>query len=137
MPYFILLRTLATARATYGRLSSNDDAQSWRTLELPWLNNHPLTSCIPVGIYTCRRRFSPHNKCEVFEVTGVAGRSDIEIHVANYTRQLLGCIALGTEVFDLDGDGEDDVEHSRVAFDQFMSLNAGIDTLTLDIRDAS
>lgn len=73
-----------------------------RTGELPWRENQPNLSCIPVGTYLCTYRFSAkHGMC--YHVEGVEGRDFIEIHPANYMgdvdklfrSELLGCIAPG------------------------------------------
>jgi len=67
-------------------------------LELPWRNNQKRVSCIPAGIYTCRREPSSKNKDwkEAFFVLDVPGRSDIICgHIANKPEELLGCMAFG------------------------------------------
>jgi len=50
------------------------------------------------------------------EITGVTGRAGLRIHVANYTRQLEGCIAPGYSFTDLDKDGTIDVSESSKAY---------------------
>lgn len=69
----------------------------WPTLELPDKNNQVNVSCIPEGEYL----FKPlHSKCRIYypdiwQAKEVKGRTGIQIHVANRTEQLLGCIAPG------------------------------------------
>jgi hypothetical protein len=65
------------------------------TVELPWKDNANNISCIPEGTYTCRWTKSPRLKKFTYEVTGVPKRAGIRIHGANYSHQVLGCIAPG------------------------------------------
>jgi hypothetical protein len=82
-----------------------------KTLELPWMNNENGKSCIPAGIYPAEKFESPtHGWC--FLLKNVPDRKMIEIHVANYFRQLLGCIAVGDSFSDMDQDGFLDVRNS-------------------------
>lgn len=94
------------------------------TLELPWLDNAPSISCIPPGKYKWKKRFSPGKKCEVIELIDVPGRSYIQIHLGNYTRQIEGCILPGMGLKDIDDDGIFDVTNSGEAFDKIMSMTA-------------
>ena len=64
------------------------------------------------------------------EITGVAGRAGLRIHVANYTRQLEGCIAPGYSFTDLDKDGQLDISQSTAAYDALVDC-----LLTGGIRD--
>lgn len=64
------------------------------TLELPWEDNHPEESCIPVGVYVLTWWESPTHGW-VLRVHDVPGRTDIEIHPANKVTELLGCIGVG------------------------------------------
>ena len=129
-----LTRCNKTDRATYGVMATDDGSAQWFTLERPWLDNAPGVSCIPVGEYPCRRRWSNHLNMEVIGVYDVPDRSEIEIHPANYVTQLAGCIAPGTAVFDIDGDGVDDVQHSRQAFGEIMAA-VGTEPFTLTVTD--
>ena len=80
------------------------------SLELPWRNNEPNVSCIPVGEYLCRSRVSPRFG-KTYHVTNVPGRSFILIHAANlagdtslgYRTHLAGCIAPGQMTGSIDG----------------------------------
>lgn len=76
---------------------------SCKTLELPWRENKPRSSCIPLGEYVCRMSYSPKFRRRTYEVFNVPQRSAIRIHPANFAgdirlglkSDLLGCIALG------------------------------------------
>lgn len=54
------------------------------------------------------------------EIQGVDGRAGLRIHVANYTRQLEGCIAPGRSFTDLDKDGTIDISQSQLAYDELI-----------------
>jgi len=91
------------------------------TVEKPWKNNKNQISCIPVGTYDVEFFNSPkHGAC--FLLKNVPGRSMIEIHAANYERQLLGCIAPGLSHADIDKDGLLDVVSSKAAMDKLIAF---------------
>ncbi|CAN5836915.1 hypothetical protein BH11BAC4_BH11BAC4_18750 [soil metagenome] len=87
------------------------------TIELPWLNNEPLHSCIPEGIYRVSMRHS--NKFGLhMQLHGVPGRSLILFHPANdAATELKGCIAPVTM---LTGEGKGAL--SRKAFEKLKKL---------------
>ena len=91
------------------------------TLELPWLNNTKGKSCIPSGTYECFKRVSNKNG-HVFELKNVTSRTYIQCHAANHTRQLEGCIAVGSSLTDFDNDNIIDVSNSKKTHDKLMSL---------------
>lgn len=95
--------------------------QCW-FLELPDLDNAPNVSCIPDGNYTAQKRISPSKGYEVMEYLDVPGRTYIQIHPGNYTRQILGCQLPGDGVKDIDGDTIPDVTNSEAVFEKLMSL---------------
>lgn len=72
------------------------------TLELPWRNNEPMYSCIPVGLYRAKWWKSP-SKGWCYRIYGVLHRDFILIHSASFAgdrkkgmrSDLRGCIALG------------------------------------------
>jgi len=80
------------------------------TLELPWRDNQKNISCIPEGTYPIILERSDHFKRILPELKNVPGRDEIKIHIANWPRELLGCIAVGQKR----GDGY--LEHSGNAF---------------------
>lgn len=91
------------------------------TLELPWRNNERRVSCIPAGHYKIVHRTSPRFN-DHLHILGVDERSLILIHQANFVRQLEGCIAVGRERIDLDGDGHLDVTSSVATMNKLMAL---------------
>lgn len=112
-------RTLLTDTVTLGALTVYDQIiTTYRcmTLELPWRNNAVGKSCIPEGTYDLLWTPSPRFGA-TYQVMGVPDRSAVRIHVANYTRQLRGCIAPCMSHADIDADGVIDGTHSRKALD--------------------
>ncbi len=89
-----------------------------KALELPYRDNQRYISAIPIGTYPLQLEYSPRFNMELWELYGVPRRSEIKIHVANYARQLNGCIAVGNGRRDIDGDGKIDLVHSRNALHQ-------------------
>ena len=122
-------------KGTLGVLKVNN-VEICQTLELPWVDedgnliSDKLKSCINEGIFLCKRIVSPHFG-EVFEVTDVPGRTHILIHVANFLKELLGCIAVG--MISGEEDGQYRLYKSREAFNSFMKLMEGVDEFTLEI----
>ncbi len=95
---------------------------TYYSLELPWKDNERRVSCIPVGTYKLKK----HNSGKfgrTFWVQDVPNRSEILIHPANYTRELLGCIAVGMDHKDIDGDGELDAIRSKKAMGEILKYN--------------
>jgi hypothetical protein len=72
----------------------NGDKQLCCTCERPWLDNTPDVSCIPPGSYDFTTYESP-TKGQVWITQDVPGRTNIEVHSANWPSQLEGCIAVG------------------------------------------
>ncbi len=98
------------------------------TLERPWLDNRPNVSCIPPGLYPCRRVNSPHFG-ETFEVCDVPGRSHILFHGGNKPTDTEGCILTGRTLPPLTAA----IRDSKVAHATLMEVLAGIDTFDLEV----
>ena len=92
------------------------------TLELPNLDNKQNVSCIPYGSYWAKKRFSPSKQEVVVEYIDVPNRTYIQIHKGNFTRQLLGCQAVGDGIKWVDNDAILDVTNSKPTFDKLMKL---------------
>jgi hypothetical protein len=86
------------------------------TIERPYLDNKVNVSSIPSGKYKVLP-FSGNRHKDVYEVLDVPGRSAILIHVANWSFQVEGCIAVGREHIILNN--LDAVAASNVTFDEF------------------
>lgn len=84
------------------------------TLELPYKDNKNQISCIPEGEYKVTKRKTKYSKYryEHLHILDVPNRDYILIHGGNYHHQLLGCVAVGNQFKDINGDGLDDVLNS-------------------------
>jgi Family of unknown function (DUF5675) len=69
------------------------------TLELPetynGVQNVPLKTCIPPGLYSTERKQSEHVHTTVLELQDVPDRDEVEIHVGNYPVDTEGCMLVG------------------------------------------
>ena len=90
------------------------------TLELPWLNNKRKISCIPVGEYKVKKRWSKRFKNH-FHIQDVDSRKWILIHKGNYHTDILGCILVGDDLGYINSDEEIDVKNSKDTMDILLS----------------
>lgn len=102
------------------------------TLELPWLDNAKDISCIPFGIYQCKKIVSPRFG-ETFEVCDVPSREHILFHKGNKLTDSKGCILLGSGR-SIGVDGKDQLVGSASAFDRFKEEVFGYEEIELEIR---
>lgn len=128
-----LTRRKSFPGCTLGTLHIQTRNLVWRckTLELPWKNNQPQVSCIPEGIYTCRRFKSPKFG-ETFQVCDVPGRSGILFHPGNKAKETRGCILLGVGT-EISGNNAY-LLSSRAAMKTFMQMLEGVDTFDITIN---
>jgi len=115
---------------------SVDGQQKYFTLELPELfegqANVPDKTCIPAGSYPVVRLWSGHFDRMMPHLTGVEGRSEIEIHFGNYPHDVLGCMLIGNKRL-----SDSEIGDSRNAFEEFdgdfeNAIAAG-ETVTLTV----
>lgn len=112
----LLTRLTGDAERTTGNLTVN--GVTFASMERPWIENPkgfggmPRQSCVPPGTYAVRPHHS-HNFPLTYAIispeNGVYyqpgdipdgqkwGRSAILIHVGNFVRNVIGCIAVGKE----------------------------------------
>jgi hypothetical protein len=107
-----------------------------RCIELPWRDNTPGRSCIPTGTYRAELYASPKHGT-VYMLQGVPGRSDVEIHAANFAGdsdmgwkcELLGCIAPAESIGTMTPEGYTREQlaglQSRAALAEFMAWASG------------
>jgi len=114
----LTLTRVAAPQQTLGVLRHEPSGWACCTLELPWVDNKNRRSCIPPGVgeeaitYKAKRHESSRYG-ECLWLPGVRGRSEILIHAGNYVSDTLGCILVGAQFMDLDGDSLTDVTSSR------------------------
>ena len=125
-PWFdmYLSRLIDNGRETIGYLhyANGSNAIALNTLELPWKDNKPNVSCIPVGVYPFHKRYSEKHGMTVIGIYDVPDRKDIEIHIANFVYELLGCIAVGVGKADINKDGLMDVTKSKQALYSLLAI---------------
>ncbi len=106
------------------------------TLELPWKDNENRVSCIPPGTYNLKHRpasASGTYDYDHFHVQQVPGRSWILIHAGNLYSHILGCVLVGDEFEDINGDGHPDVINSAATLRKLRGLVPP--AATLEVRD--
>ena len=91
------------------------------TLELPDKDNKRRISRINEGTYKVVKRWSEKYEHH-FHVLDVEGRDYILIHSGNYYTHTLGCILPGRRFTDINGDGHDDITHSKATMDKLNEL---------------
>lgn len=126
-----LTRTETSTAGTFGTLTI--DGKSWRTGELPWVDNKPSMSCIPPGTYQVEVVKSPKFGPDTYEIKAVPDRSHVLIHAGNFCGDIScglksdveGCILLGKDVIPLLNDKkamQKGVSQSKVAMAEFKAL---------------
>jgi len=127
---FVLVRFTSTDAGTFG-VMLDEGIPFCLTIERPWLNNLREVSCIPTGIYICKRVNSPKFG-NTFEVTNVFGRSEILFHKGNIMDDSHGCIILGEQYELLNG--KPAVIASGKAFEEFLSKTKDVNEFVLGVR---
>lgn len=119
-----LKRTDETAEQTLGILrvmDGDNELFSCKTLELPYRDNKRNISAIKAGEYKVKKRYSSKYKHH-FHVLNVPNRSMILIHWGNYVTQTKGCILVGKEHRDINGDNRKDVTSSKLTLKKLNDL---------------
>ena len=116
---------------TFGVLLVNSQLFSF-TLERNDLLNLPNISSIPAQQYLLKRKDSPRFG-DVFEVTGVPGRSGILFHIGNWVEDTEGCILLGSQLTEIHG--RKAIMYSKNTIDLFMETMEGHDEAILTIKE--
>ncbi len=114
-------RTNKTSDGIFGNLALDGNSFKCVTMEITSL-------CIPVGIYAIQWMWSDHFQQIMPEIL-VPGRVAIELHWANYPKQLEGCIALGT-MYEL---SKDCLDESKIAWTGFIKAILNQPNLTLKV----
>lgn len=106
----------------------------FKTLELPFLWNRPMESCVIANTYPLIFEFSGKFGRYLYELYGTPGRSECKFHTANYVREMNGCIAPGKYHTDMDNDGIIDVANSGDTLDLIHQKLMGQDYLIVEIH---
>lgn len=93
-----LIRASMNDHGTFGTILNAERDPICISLELPWRDNTPFVSCVPGNrVYDMKRAIrhkGEEDECEVWELIDVpGGRYRCQFHIANFIRQLQGCIA--------------------------------------------
>lgn len=137
MRTLVLQRLKQSSMGTIG-IIKEDGKEICQTLEKPWVDveldgiSDKNVSCINADTYICKRVHSPKFG-EVFEITNVPNRDHILIHNANFLRELLGCVAVGLQSGE--SNGEYCVYKSKIALEHFMKNLEGVKEFRLEIKD--
>jgi hypothetical protein len=116
MEQHLFLKRTVNPSGSNGRLYYNEQFICF-TIELPWLNNEPQRSCIPVGNYRLLLRYSLKHKTHLV-LKDVPGRQLILVHPGNDAmKELKGCIAPVTTIT-----GQGKGTASRFAFKKVYNL---------------
>ncbi len=103
MAHLLIYRNESTEHGTLSKVVLN--GTSLHGLEQPWRENLPFKSCIPSGEYL----LEPHNSSRFGQTWAFVGGSVSHYHtehclryaclidVANYAREVKGCLAIGLE----------------------------------------
>lgn len=97
----VLKRVVGGKSGTFGVLIINE-RPFCVTCEDPWEGNAANVSCIPPGTYRCVKHTGTQWS-NVWEVTGVPGRSAILIHSGNTINDTRGCILVGDSFGSING----------------------------------
>ena len=99
------------------------------TLEEDDKDNEQWISCIPTGIYKCKR-IKSRSFGDVFEVMNVPSRDDILIHKGNTDDNTTGCILVGQYPGKF-ADGRRATLNSGKTFKRFMERMIGLNEFDL------
>jgi len=126
----LIVRDTFTDNSTIGKLFLNGK-EFCHTLELGDKDNQRRVSCIPTGIYKVLIRPGTESAKYTYDhlhVQDVPDRDYILFHVANYPKDILGCIGVGsTRAVDFVG-------NSTKTFDKLMTEVKKYNDINLEIR---
>ena len=117
---------------TFGILTLPDGSKLC-TVEKPWVNNEPFNSCIPIGTYKVRHKRFNRGGYQALEILDVVNRTHILFHIANYVREVVGCVGVNTS-FSSNNSKWCGVG-SKKAFNKLMAACKGEDEIMLTITN--
>ena len=104
-----------------------------KTLELNFKNNDRDVSSLPTGFYQMVFEYSPAFKMNLWELKGVPNRSEIKVHFGNYHKEFQGCIGVGSELVNLNGDNLLDLTNSRNTLERFHAAMGDSKSTTIRV----
>lgn len=105
------------------------------TLEHAYLGENGYEPKIPSGVYSCvRGTHCLHNGVpfETFEITGVAGHSNLLFHAGNFNNDSEGCVLVGDNI--VANGSTEMITDSKITFKKFMQMQEGVSEFTLTVR---
>ena len=132
----ILIRTSESKVQTLGTFILFDGDKKvfeCKTLELPYRNNAIGASCIPLGNYKVVARNSPKYGNH-FHVLDVENRDYILFHQGNFNYQIRGCVLVGSELKDINNDGEKDVINSVNTLKKLVEITTEFELTIININ---
>ena len=125
-----LKRFCDSKMGVFGKLHVGDF--SCYTVERPWLNNEPYSSCIPTGVYDVKLGMYNRGGYPAFEIMNVPNRTHIKIHKGNTMNNVVGCIAVGNDIGCVSGKWA--VLNSDKTYTRFMDALEGITETKITIE---
>lgn len=101
------------------------------TGERPWLDNKESVSCIPVGMYLCKR-YESAKYPDTFEIMNVPKRTYVLFHKGNFPlKDSEGCILVAEKFEEVNGKVA--VLESGHGFKEFIDKLKGVCTFILQV----
>jgi len=116
--YLDIIRWTYNEHGIFGVIRYNDRLLGY-SLELPFKNNKPFISSIPLGIYPAE--VVPFRGYKAILLKDVPGRTDILIHIGNWTHEIEGCILPGSQT-KVEKDKTKMVLNSRVTLEKLIRV---------------
>lgn len=132
----VLTRLTDDGKQTLGVLTvfqGIDKIFECKTLELPFKDNQRRVSCIPTGTYQVEKRKSPSQGWS-YHIKDVKDRDWILIHKGNYYTDILGCVLVGSDHTDINGDGLRDVVRSGDTLGKLLELVEKFELTIIDLN---
>jgi len=134
----LLTRLTQNSKQTTGILlvhNSTTDYVRFSTIELPWLNNKKMISCIPPGTYTAKK-IKSYSFGWCIQILDVPNRTAILIHAGNFYTNTKGCILVGEHFGKINKDSEIDISNSRKSVKKLLTYFPSEKPFTITIRTA-
>lgn len=134
---FTLTRSECGPSGQFGILTDEAGKFVAHTLEHAYPVIDQYCPKVPTGTYTCllgQHQLSSGPPFEAYELQDVPNHIGILLHPGNTQSDSHGCILLGTQRGEISGVPA--VLRSRDAFDGFMGICAGAQSITLVVTDA-